>query len=387
MIDRPIRVFVLRGVDGSGGGADKIILRTAAHAAANELTVQLCFMRHRADTQFDLDRRAHDLGLNYAEVRHRGPFDRTVISQLQSQVESFAPDLIHSHDYKANFYATWLSRRTGIPRISTSHGWTGHGFRERWIYYPADKRILRHFDARIGVSTDICQQLIRRGAPSETTYLLLNGIDPAVFRANADHRCSVRDELGFTDQHVVLGAVGRIEKQKRFDLLLTAFRQIHERLPSARLVIAGDGSLLEILRRDVVNRNLSSYVQVLGHVSDMKRLYQAFDRLVQSSDYEGTPTVVVEAMAMEIPVIATDAGGTAQLLQDGREGWIVPVGEPYLLANAVLASVEFPDDARTRAVAGRRRVEAELSFDHRMNQLAAIYRSVINRRSHSRPEV
>jgi len=104
--------------------------------------------------------------------------------------------------------------------------------------------------------------------------------------------------------------------------------------------------------------------------------YHSLDLFVQSSDYEGTPNVVLEAMAMEVPVIATAVGGTAELLHDGIHGWLIPPGDATRLASAISDAVGQRGGLAARAREARRRVETDLSFDQRCQSLAEIYQEV-----------
>ncbi len=137
----------------------------------------------------------------------------------------------------------------------------------------------------------------------------------------------MRASLGIAADHIAIGAVGRLEPQKRFDLLLEAFAVVHARKPEARLIIAGDGSLNKPLTDQRNALGLQDSVIMAGHVTDVIGLHHAFDLFVQSSDYEGTPNSVLEAMAMETPIVATEAGGTAELVHDGEHGRIIPIGK------------------------------------------------------------
>ena len=240
--DRPLKVLVLRGVDGSGGGAEHIILRTAATLDLRRVQMAICCLRHQRDDRFDLDRRAGDLGLDYRQVLHSGPLDRSVLSGLSQVVEQFGPDILHSHDYKASFFAARLARRYGLCRLATSHGWTGHHLRERWVYYPADKLQLSRFPGVIAVSDPIRQTLLRWGAPPDRVCVVLNAVDLEQYQPEAAVRRAERHELGIEESQVVLGAAGRLEPQKRFDLLVGAFASLHARRPETRLLIAGEGS-------------------------------------------------------------------------------------------------------------------------------------------------
>src|SRR5690606_11346751 len=116
--------------------------------------------------------------LDLVAVPQRWPGDPAVFRRLLAVANQTNFDLIHSHDYKANYYALKLGRRYDAPIVATAHGWTGNLWRERAVYYPIDKRLLRRFDAVIGVSAEISQELIRHGVEPSRVSTLLNGVDP-----------------------------------------------------------------------------------------------------------------------------------------------------------------------------------------------------------------
>ena len=372
----PLRVLMLRGVDGAGGGADKIILRNAQHVDSRRIQMSLVFLRHEQDAHFDLDRRAAANQLDYHEVRHRGPWDRRVYSKLLQLTRSLRPDILHAHEYKANYFARRLARELNVPVMSTAHGWTGDSWRERWLYYPADKRQLRHFDAVVAVSTQIAGELIQHGAAPQRVHVLLNGVDPDRYQRDPALRTQVRQSLGFQDNHCVLGAVGRAESQKRFDLLLQAFARLARERPELRLVIAGDGSLLAALRAQARELRVDDRVLILGHCPHMLEVYHAFDIFAQTSDYEGTPTVIVEAMALRIPIVATDVGGTCELVTHGQHALLVPPQNETEWCNAVRQTMDDPLATLQRISAARERVEQVLSFKRRLERLCDIYESL-----------
>src|SRR5262249_9962890 len=177
------------------------------------------------------------------EVRERHSFDFRIFGALRTLVTDRRIDIIHSHDYKTDLLASWVARRTPAIPISTAHGWTGQSTRERLIYYPAGKRLLARFPRVIAVSSDIKHDLIRHGARAARVVVILNAIDAAAFRHRPERRPIVRTALGYAPGEIVIGAVGRLERQKRFDLLLDAFAAAAGTRPNLRLVIAGDGSL------------------------------------------------------------------------------------------------------------------------------------------------
>jgi glycosyltransferase involved in cell wall biosynthesis len=374
---RRLSVLELRSVRGTGGGPEKTILLGAALADRDRFDVSVAYIRDGRDDVFDLARRAAALQVNYVEIPERHSLDPGIWLKLARLVRDRAIDIVHSHEYKTDLLARLLARRRGIVPIATAHGWTGQSWRERHVYYPADKRVLSGFPHVIAVSGDIRAELVRGGTDPSRISVLLNAVDPVAFRRDHARRDAVRRGLGRGNDDLVIGAVGRLERQKRFDILIDVFAALALSRPHAHLVIAGDGGLRSALSAQVDRLGVADRVHLLGHREDIADLHQAFDLFVQSSEYEGTPNAVLEAMAMETPIVATDAGGTAELLVDGEHGVIVPVGDRAALSRAIAAALDQPKAARARAEAARRRVEADLSFEARTRRLEAIYTDLV----------
>ena len=376
---RPVRVLELRSVFGTGGGPEKTILMGAAMADPTSAHVTVCYMRDQRDGIFAIDARARDAQVEYVEVRERHSFDPRVWTKLRQLVSDRQIDLVHAHDYKTNLLALLLSKSCGVAALSTVHGWTGHSPRERYLYYPADKRVLARFPRLIAVSTDIANELIRHGAPPERVTTVLNAIDPSAFHRDPARVADARARLGLQPDHIAIGAVGRLEPQKRFDLLLDAFAVLRQRNPRLHLIIAGDGSLRKALDDQRAQLGLHDHVTLTGHITDVTSLHHALDLFVQSSDYEGTPNAVLEAMAMETPIVATEAGGTAELVHDGVHGRIVPIGRGDKLMYAISAALLDPGATRRMMARARQRVEGELSFESRVRKVEGIYRELMGR--------
>lgn len=372
----PVRVLELRSVRGTGGGPEKTILMGAALADPRNVHVTVCYLRDRRDDVFAIDTRARHANVDYVEVIERHSFDPQVWPQLKRLVAERRIDLLHAHDYKTNLLALLLSRSCGVAALSTVHGWTGHSARERYCYYPTDKRVLARFPRLIAVSSDIARELMAHGAPPARVTTILNGIDHRLFRRDAANVADARAALGLEPQHIALGAVGRLEPQKRFDLLIEAFAELHANRPELRLVIAGDGSLRRTLEEQRNGRGLKNQIILTGHVTDVIPLHHAFDLFVQSSDYEGTPNSVLEAMAMATPIVATEAGGTAELVHDGVHGRIVPIGRIDRLMHAIDAALLDPSATRRMVTRARQRVEGDLSFESRVRRVEDIYQEV-----------
>jgi glycosyltransferase involved in cell wall biosynthesis len=372
-----IRILELRSVRGTGGGPEKTILAGAAHADSARFAVTVCYIRDVRDAVFSMKERANDHGVEYIEINERHSFDLSVWPALKKLTRQLKADIVHAHDYKTNVLASLLGRYQSVIPLSTVHGWTGHSFRERYVYYPLDKRVLRTFPRLIAVSGEIRHELVRHGAKPERVSVVLNGIDPEKFRHVPDRRASVREAFGYAPEDVVIGSVGRLEPQKRFDLLVSAIARVREIHPAVRLIIAGDGSEKGVLEQQIKDLGLSAECRLIGHYSDVVKFHHALDLFVQSSVYEGTPNVVLEAMAMETPVVATAAGGTAELMRADIDGLVVEPGDLTALYEAMKAALGDRPAAARRAQAARTRVEGELSFSARMAAVERIYEELV----------
>jgi glycosyltransferase involved in cell wall biosynthesis len=378
LMARPIRILELRSVRGTGGGPEKTILLGAA-LADSRFEVTVCYLRDRRDDAFGVTERAKNTAIDYIEILERHSFDPGVWFELRRLIRRRQIDVVHAHDYKTNLLAWLLARAGRVATLSTVHGWTGHSKRERLGYYPADKLVLSRFPRLIAVSSDIRNELVRHGANPSRITTVLNGIDHRHCRRDRSKEPEVRASLGFTRGDVVIGAVGRLEPQKRFDLLLDAFASLNARRPETRLVIVGDGSQRAALEEKRKALHLEGACTLLGHVIDVARVHHAFDLFVQSSDYEGTPNAVLEAMAFETPLVATDVGGTRELVADGVHGRIVPPGDIDRLNDAIESLLTDRRQARAMADNARLRVENELSFESRVRRVEAIYEEIAPR--------
>jgi len=370
---RPIRVLELRSVRGTGGGPEKTILLGTARTDPSRFAITVCYLRDRRDNVFGIDTKAAGLPIEYIEMLERHSFDISIWPRLRRLVRERGIDIVHAHDYKTDVLAWLLSKCEDVVALSTVHGWTGHSARERWFYYPLDKHVLSWFPKLIAVSSDVGHELIRFGASSDRVVTVLNGIDHEAFVRERAREKPIRQALQIEDDDFVIGAVGRLEPQKRFDVLIDAFAELRPKYPKARLLIAGDGSLRESLASRISSRGLDATCRLLGHRTDVVELHHAFDLFVQSSDYEGTPNAVLEAMALETPAVATNAGGTAEILRHEIDGLIVPAADTRMLVDAMDRAMGDMRAAREWTRHARARVESTLSFANRMRRVEDVY--------------
>ena len=378
-MSRPIRVLELRSVRGTGGGPEKTILLGAARSDPRDVRVTVCYIRDQRDTEFHIDMRARALGVDYVEVTERHSFDPAIWPQLRRIVRERRIDIVHAHEHKTDLLALLLARAENIVPLATAHGWSGNSFREG-LYYYFDRRLLPRYPMVIAVSEPIRQAILQRGAAPGSVRRIPNAIDHLDFRRDPSARGRVRQALGIAPDAVVIGGVGRLEPVKRFDVLLDAIARLPNR-PLALLV--GEGGARDQLAARATALGIADRLSLTGHRDDARELHQALDVYVQSSDSEGVPNAVLEAMALETPVVATDVGGTREVIADEVDGLLTPRRDPDALARAISRTLADRSATARRVAAARARIECELSFDARTKAVEAIYEELVaSRRTH-----
>jgi glycosyltransferase involved in cell wall biosynthesis len=378
-MNEPIRVLELRSVWGTGGGPEKTILAGTARTDPARFVITVCYLRDLRDAVFHIDTRAGVLPIDYVEVRERHSFDFRIWGQLRSLVRERRFHIVHAHDYKTDLLALLLGCSDPVIPLSTAHGWAGHSWKEEHIYNPGDRRLLCWFPRVIVVSADMRDALIGTGAAPDRITVVPNGIDEQMFTPDPSARPTARQALGLRADDIVIGAVGRLESEKNYPLLMEAFAGLLPAHPRLRLLVAGDGGLRSHLERRAGDLGLEDRFRLLGHVPDVRVLHRALDVFVMCSDNEGSPNALLEAMALGTPIVATDVGGVADLVRDGEEALLVPRRDLAALTSAIATAVTDTAASAVRARAARRKVEGELSFGRRMRKVEEVYEELLER--------
>lgn len=333
----------------------------------------LCAYMHPPDDSgfTELQRRADFCQAALLAIVDRGPWDWHVPFELLQICRRERVHIWHGHDYKSNALGLLLARFWPMRLVTTVHGWV-KATRRTPIYYGIDRLCLRYYERVICVSADLCQRCLESGVPTERCIVLENGIDTVEYC----RRHSIEDAkraLGLSSERLLVGAVGRLSDEKGFDLLIRAVAHLLQEGLDLALWIVGEGDQRPRLQDLIVRLGLRERVRLLGYQSDTIRFYEAMDVFALSSLREGLPNVLLEALAMETPVVATRVAGIPQLIKHGTDGLLVLPGSEQELTQG-LATLLIDKDLRARfATAGRRLVEDRYSFAVRMQKLSALY--------------
>ncbi|MFD0508741.1 glycosyltransferase [Streptomyces chiangmaiensis] len=196
-----------------------------------------------------------------------------------------------------------------------------------------------------------------------------------------------RREHGIGPDATLIGSVGRLSSEKRIDLLLRAGAQVRRERPDVHLLVVGGGAQHAELARMATALGLDGHITFAGVVKDVSPAMAALDLLVQPSDTEGSPRSILEAMARNLPVVATDVGDVSVLLDGGTAGTLVPPDDAAALADALLTLISDPDHARAQATIAHARYTELYTVDIMRARIDELYATVRSNAGHRRPSL
>ena len=289
--------------------------------------------------------------------------------KLRSLIKKMQPDVVHSHMFHSNLLARLLRLTVHIPKVISSAHNTNEGGQLRTFAY-------RLTDKLANISTNVSQEavdaFIKQGNVKPNRMIAVaNGINVNNFHFDAKLRCTKRQELDVDDKKVIL-AVGRLEQQKDYPNLLNALAFLKLLRQDFIVLIAGDGPLREEIVLLVESLGLTNFVRFLGIQYDIQALMSAADVYVMSSAWEGLPIVILEAMACERVVVATDCGGVKEVV--GSQGFIVEPGNSEALASELNRSLDLNAVERSKLGAtARQRIIDNFSLEANVEAYLELY--------------
>ena len=308
------------------------------------------------------------LGFPWATIRRRSMFDPRIVRDLVSILREHGATALHSHEF-IGVHGARAARALRLPHVITMHG--SPFFSEKWRRRTAFRWALRH-SALVGVSRDTsahAEQVL--GLRAGTAITIPNGIAPRPGDGPA-----LRRELGIDADELVVSAVGNVSERKNHIQLLRALLEIRERIPALRwrMVVAGqDRGCMAEIRAVAAAAGVADRVHLLGHRDDTENVLAAADVFAMPSLHEGMPLAIIEAMFASRPVVSSTAGGVADMLDHGREGFLFPVGDTAALADALTGLLTDPARRAAVGAAGRARAERQFGIGPMMDAYETLY--------------
>lgn len=357
------------------GGAERLLLGILNNLDPDTFESTICCIQDRGELADEAESLGHQLlSLN---LMQKGGYDFQVVPSLRRVIRENRIDIVHTHLYHANLYGRLAAHREGIPAIASVHNTYKKG---KWYRHLINRWLAKKTFVVTAGSEDVKRDLLKVDRiPKDKIVLLPNGIDLSRIETQLN-TSEAKQRLGFKENDIVIGTVGRTEEQKGHAVLLDAFSKLHKRPDGKRLklLLVGDGRLLPQLKETAERLGISEATCFPGNITRLADIYRAIDIFTMPSLWEGLSLAMLEAMAAGLPVVATDVGGARDVLGNNSQwGLLVPAYDANALAGALARLLDNPTMAAEIATAGKQRVHANYSVASLAGKLADIYRMAL----------
>lgn len=375
-----LKIMELRGTYKGGGGPDKTILLSALAHDDRKFYVLVTYLRDPKDDDFQIGKLALGMGiLHYTEVLDRCMLDFNCLLTLNRLVKKHEIQIIHVHDLKTTLLGVLLKALN--PRVKimhTAHGWIVNT-REDKIKQRLQFLMLKLYPFHIAVSKATKNLMVENGILAKRIRVLYNSIDINYWKN--DNCPTIRSEFNVPGDSFVVGTVGRLSKEKDLPTFFAVAKKLLTKNPNIYFMVIGDGQkdLVDTLHKLAETEGIKDSIIFTGHRTDLKNFYTSFDLFLSTSVTEGLPNTILEAMAMEIPIVATAVGGVPELIEHQKSGILSAPKDVDGLSAAVLHLMKDREKCKSFAVSGRANIENNFSFSHRLKIIENYYCKFVNK--------
>ena len=362
------------------GGAQRQVVELANHMDPARFDVHICSLSGYvplAERMVDREGRLH-------VITKKWKYDLTVVPRLAALLHRLDAEIVHGYLFASEIASRLAGRLAGTPLVFGSERNTDYRLKRRQLLaYRLTRGCMDLLVANSNAGAQFDCRLF--GYQPSQCRVVHNGVDTQRFRPHDEQ--ALRRELGIGEAEHVVGMFASFKKQKNHPLFFGAARLVLQRHPQTRLLLVGDELHGGMYGSDDYKRDMDRLVDQLGlrdrclfpgNRDDVDRLYCVCDLTVLPSFFEGTPNVALESMACGVPVIATEVSDNAQIIPDGRVGYVVPLGDEAALCKRICHLLE--DDTRRRQMGREARawVEAEFSIARLVDKTSRVYQDALD---------
>lgn len=339
-----------------------------------ELTIAT-YQRAGASSASELLRTAESAGVPVYVIREGFRGDPRILSRLRRLVDELRPDIVQTHSVKSHFLMRLSGLSKRYPWVAFHHGYTRPD-RKMELYNTLDRWSLRRAHRVVTVTTAFKQELMDAGVLPDQISIAHNAISSewgSRERVDQARVGAIRAGLG---QAKLILSVGRLSREKAHEDLLRSMASLLQRRPDLlwRVVIVGEGP--ERSRLESLAAWMQERVLLVGRDSDIEPYFAAADVFVLPSHSEGSPNVLLEAMAARVPIVATRVGGVPEIVTSGEHALLVPAGDTEALGAAIARILEHPEVGAALARRATERITSVYSPAVRAAELARVYAGV-----------
>ncbi|WP_299330820.1 glycosyltransferase [uncultured Psychrobacter sp.] len=352
-------LYVITGL--GQGGAERVVCELADKMYEKGHEVKIAYLTGKVLTRPD----HNDIALIEVGLVNAFTLPKAYI-KLSNIIREYQPDVVHAHMIHANIFSRLIRATTPIKKlICTAHS-SNEGGILRMIAYRATDRLA---DLTTNVSeTAVTAYENKYAVPKNLMKKVYNGVNFNNFKYESSAKLEIRDELNLSAHKKIILAVGRLNEAKNYPNLLRAISYLKKITQvDFVLLVAGEGELRNKIEELICELKLSNDVLLLGNRTDVTKLMSACDVFVLSSDYEGLPTVLIEALFCQANVVATEVSGVHEIV--GTNGYIVPIKQPKVLAKFIANSLKN----NKKNTSGYEYVNSKFNLDLIVNQWTELY--------------
>ena len=378
----PIKLLAVVEARTITGPARNLIEFVPLARSAGIETVVATFLRKESANFFT--ERLESLSIPLFPISEESPFDLSTIQKLKRLVAKVQPDLIQTHAVKSHFLVRLSGIPNSIPWIAFHHGYTSTTWRTD-LYNELDRWSLRAATQMVTVSHASLGQLRTKGVPPERVKVIHNAVPTGygIEMGDSSQIDVLRSTLGIPVGQKVILSVGRLSREKDQVSLVEAISELRGSF-SPYLVILGEGPEHKTILEKTRLLGLTDKVILTGQQDDIGPFYSLADVVVISSRSEGSPNVLLEALAAGVPLVATSVGGIPEMVRNGEHALLVPHGDPKQMANSIARIFAETEVARSLAENGRKLVQTRFSPAERVRTLAEMYQHILHSRNEGR---
>ena len=316
--------------------------------------------------------------------------DMVSYHRIKEALRRFRPDVVHTHSAKGGILgraAAWSSKVPAI--VHTVHGAPFHPYQGRGaraLFRACECWAARRCHALISVADAMTELMVAAGvAPREKFTTVYSGMEVEPFLEADQHRQRIRRELGYRDEHLVIGKIARLFNLKGHQYVIRAAEQLAAMRPEARFLLVGDGILREKLRRQIAEAKLDDRFQMTGLVPPRRipELIAAMDVVVHASLREGLARVLPQALIAGKPVVSYDVDGAAEVVADGETGYLLPPKSVEPMVD-VLDRLAGDADLRHKLGSAGRRVADRFGHGRMTARVRDVYVEILGRPGRNR---
>ena len=344
----------------------------------NRFNVMFVFLRGDDGEKNSLREAGYQV-LYLSDAKRISAFRFSVLFRLAKILKEHKVDVLHCHAHKTTVYGAVAGALAGTP-VVLAHV---HGLRRsRSVRRKLTNLLLfQKIDRIIGVANSVKEDVLKNNwfLSADKVSVLENSVDYGRFADVSISKADAKQKLGLPSDAFVLGTIARFGPYKGHNFLVSAFKKVKSEVPSAQLLLVGEGPFKQDIQQQAATAGIDQSVHFLGQRNDIPELLRAMDVFVLPSiGSEGMPRVLLEAMAAGIPCIGTGIGGTPEVLCDGDVGYLVPAKDADALAEAMITLANTPEQELKGLIErARARIRTHFSHDVVAKKLGSMYQAEI----------